>query len=173
LRVKLRNLRTRSSFFEIRPRTAILLILLVIFLISLTIYITSNLHKAGRIFFFPDYQSGKIIGEARRIPRIPFDRERNMEIFVKELLLGPMSMSFAPVFSTGNKLEKILYRNKIVYLDLNFMTLLPDKKAVQDFRDSILLLEKNIKFNFPHVRELVITVLGQKPEFDLTNIFLE
>ena len=183
LRIKLRNLKTRSSVFEIGSRTVILLIVIALFLISLTLYITSSFNKANRIFFFTDHQSGKVIGETRRIPGTPSislfrqqlveKREKNMDIFVNELLLGPVNMKLDPVFSSGTKLEKILYRNKIVYLDLNFMTLLPDKKAVQGFEESLLLLEKNIKFNFPYIRRVVITILGQEPEFELTYIFLE
>ncbi|MCL2792682.1 MAG: hypothetical protein FWD87_06285 [Spirochaetaceae bacterium] len=165
--IKLKNLKARSSDFEITPRTVISLLLLVILIISLTLYFTSNFRRTDRIFFFPDSRSGNTIGEARKIPRIPFDREKNMEIFVKELLLGPMSINLDPLFSTGTRLEKILFRNKIVYLDLNFMALLPDKRAVHDFSSSIMLVEKNIKFNFPFVENVIITILGQVPEIGL------
>ncbi len=164
LRIKPGNFRFKPKKIEISPRTVLLLITLAVFLTSLTIYILSNIHKADRIFFFPDHQSGKTIGESRKTPGVPFDKEKNMDIFVKELLLGPIDMNLDPLFASGTKLEKILYRDKIVYLDLNFMALLPDKKAVHGFDNGIILIEKNIKFNFPYVKKVVLTVLGQEPE---------
>ena len=167
MKLKLKHLKRNLSFFEITPRTVSSLLLLVIFLVSLILFIISNSHKADRIFFFPDHQSGKIIGESRKTPGIPFKKEKNMDIFTKELLLGPVGMNLDPIFAQGTKVEKLLYRNKIVYIDLNFMALLPDKRAVHGFSNSLLLIERNIKFNFPYVKRVVITILGQEPKFDV------
>ena len=165
--IRLKNLKSSHSIFEITPRTIIFLLFLIVLITSSVFFFRSSINRTDRIFFFPDHKSSNPIGETRKIPRIPFDKEKNMEIFVKELLLGPVSMNLDPLFSAGTKLEKILYRDKTVYLDLNFMALLPDKRAIHDFGGSIILVEKNIKFNFPHVENVVVTILGQIPEIDL------
>ena len=167
MKTRFKNLKIKPSFSEISPRTVISLLLLIVLLISLTLFFISNIRKADRIFFFPDHKSGKVMGESRKTPGIPFDKEKNMDIFVKELLLGPIGMNLDPLFPPGTKLEKILYRGKTLYLDLNFMALLPDKRAVHGFGNSILLIEKNIKFNFPYVEKVIVTVLGQQPEIDV------
>ena len=167
MKINLKNLKNQAKAFKMSPRRVVSMLLLVIFLISLLLYIEFNIHKTNRIFFFPDHQSGNTIGEIRKIPGIPFKKEENMDIFIKELLLGPINMKLDPLFTTGTKLEKILYRDKIVYIDLNFMALFPDKRAVHGFRDSILLIEKNIKFNFPYVKRVIVTILGQKPEISV------
>jgi len=153
-----------TSIFEISPRTVISLLLIIILLISLALFFVSNKSKANRIFFFPERQSGRPIGESRKTPGILFDKEKNMDIFVKELLLGPIGMNLDPVFPPGTKLEKLLYRDKTLYLDLNFMALLPDKRALHSFSNSLLLIEKNIIFNFPYVKKVIVTILGQEPE---------
>ena len=160
-------MKIRASTFKITPRVVISLILLIILLVSLALYFRTNIHRAERIFFFPDHKSGKSIGESRKTSGIPFNKEKNMDFFLKELLLGPIAMHLDPVFPVGTKLEKILYRGKTLYLDLNFMALLPDKRAVHDFSHSILLIEKNIKFNFPYVEQVIITILGQEPKIDV------
>ena len=165
--IKLKKLKFRPSNLKINPRTLFLLILLVVVIISSIAYITSNIHKTERIFFFPDHRSGKTVGESRKVPRIPFNKEENIDIFLQELLLGPINMNLDPLFPVGTKLEKILFRGKIVYIDLNFMALLPDKWAVHDFENSILLIKKNIKFNFPYVKKIVIAILGQELEIDV------
>ena len=167
MKIKLKNIINSPRIFKITPGRVIFLLLIVIFLISIISYFSTNLRKTDRIFFFPDHNSSKTIGESRKTPRIPFDKEKDMDIFVKELLLGPISMSLDPLFPAGTKLEKILYRDKIVYLDLNFMALLPDKRAGHGFDNSILLIEKNIKFNFPFVKKVIITVLGQETKIDV------
>jgi len=166
LSIRLKNLKSNHSIFEITPRTIVFLLFLIVLITSSVFFFRSSIHRADRIFFFPDHKSSAPMGETRKTPRIPFDKEKNMEIFVNELLLGPVNMSLDPLFSTGTKLEKILYRNKTVYLDLNFMALLPDKRT-SDFADSMMLVERNIKFNFPHVENVIITILGQVPEIDL------
>jgi len=167
LKINLKNSQIRPPAIEVNPRTVIALLLLMILLVSLAFYFKSNFHKAYRIFFFPEHQSGKPIGENRKTPRILSDKEQNMDIFVRELLLGPVGMNLDPIFPSGTRLEKIIYRNKTLFLDLNFMALLPDKRAVHGFGYSILLIEKNIKFNFPYVEKVIVTILGQEPEIDV------
>lgn len=140
--------------------TALLLLSLVV---SASLYFILNYGKSDRIFYFFDHQSGEITGENRKIPSVPGKRERNIEIFLSELMLGPFSMKLDPVFPAGTKAEKLIYRNGILYLDLNFKALKPDNKAIHGFDNGILILKKNIRFNFPFVREVVITVAGQPP----------
>ena len=167
MKINFKKMRFGLSGYKMSPRTVILLILLIILFYSVSVYFKSNYQKADRIFFFPDHKSSSPIGESRKTPKIPFEKEENIEIFIKELLLGPISMNLDPIFPTGTRLEKLLYRDKTVYLDLNFMALLPDKRAIHGFDNTMLLIEKNIKFNFPFVEKIIVTILGQKPEIDV------
>ena len=135
--------------------------ILAVFIISFAIYISVNLHKTERTFFFPEHNNSKTVGESRRIPRF-INREKNVDIFTRELLLGPLNMKLDSLFSSGTKLEKMLYRNKIIYLDLDIKALFPDKKAIHGFDTGIRLLKKNIKFNFPYVKKVVVTISGEE-----------
>ncbi|MDX9801885.1 MAG: hypothetical protein RBT69_11190 [Spirochaetia bacterium] len=135
--------------------------LLTAFVISLSIYFFFNFHKTERIFFFPEHNNSKTVGESRRIPRF-INREKNVDVFTRELLLGPLNMKLDSLFSSGTKLEKMLYRNKIIYLDLDIKALFPDKKAIHGFDTGIRLLKKNIKFNFPYVEKVVVTISGEE-----------
>lgn len=149
---------------KIKARLIISILLIFLLLLSIGIYIPTAIHKSDKVFFFYERQTDKIIGEKRRIPKIIFNKEHNIDVFVNELLLGPADMKLDPLFPIGTKVKKILYRDKSLYVDLNFMALFPDKKAVHGFDKGIELVEKNIKFNFSYVKDIVITVLGQEPE---------
>jgi len=149
---------------NIRFRTVVALIIILALLISLIVFFHSNFNRKEYIFFYPDHQTGNSSGEIRRTPGFFFKNEKNLEIFVRELLLGPLDMKLDPLFSSGTKVEKMLYRNRIVYLDLNLTAFKPDKKVIHGFDKGIMFLEENIKFNFPFVNKVVITISGEEPK---------
>ncbi len=149
---------------KLKLRTISLLAIILVFIFSLTVYTVVNFHKSERVFFFPDHQNSRIVGETRKIPAFFLKKEKNIDIFVNELLLGPINMKLDPLFSSGTKPEKVLYRNKIVYLDLNFKALVPDKKAIHGFDKGVKMLDKNIRFNFPYVSKVVFTISGHELE---------
>lgn len=145
-----------------KQRAIIYIVTIIVFLISFLSWFLENYKKSERVFFFPEHQSGISWGESRRIPSSFFDKEKNIDIFASELLLGPINMKLDPIFPIGTKVEKLLFRNRIIYIDLNFKALLSDKKTVHIFENGIMILKKNINFNFPYVKEIVITITGEE-----------
>lgn len=148
---------------NINQRTVIYIITIIVFLISFFFWSIENYKKTERIFFFPEHQSGINWGENRKNPRSFINKEKNIYIFVSELLLGPINMKLDPIFPIGTRVEKLLFRNRILYIDLNFKAIISDTEIVYGFEKGIIFLKKNIEFNFPYIKKIVITIIGEEP----------
>jgi hypothetical protein len=97
------------------------LVLLSIFVFVLTIsillyFITGN-DLVKRVFFFPGMTNYS--GEIRRIPR-QASLEDDVELFVKELILGPYSIEHFMVIPENTKLHTLFLRDRsVVYIDFS------------------------------------------------------
>ncbi len=131
--------------------------------VSLALFFLFNNNRQERTFYFHEQGTGKEIGELRTIPRY-HDPERNVKVYVEELLLGPQRMNMVSVFPEGTKLNQLMLREKKLYIDINNMVLKTDIIKSYNIGKNIKLLRKNIIFNFPEISDIIFTITGEEPE---------
>lgn len=137
--------------------TGVFLILLVSFLVF-----TASLEKMQyKVFFFTSRLTGDYRGEMRHIPRTN-SVEENIRFFVEDLILGPISISLEPVVSKTTRLNTILLRDNVLFLDFT-REIFRDHPPFS-LQESMMMIEKNVKFNFPALKETVISIDGEEPQ---------
>lgn len=85
-----------------------------------------------------------------------------IQTYVDELLLGPVSERCKPIFAQGTKALSCFERGNVLYVNLSSDLLKADEKET-DFRKQINLFEKNIRSNFPLIREINLFIDGNAP----------
>ncbi|WP_028973114.1 GerMN domain-containing protein [Spirochaeta cellobiosiphila] len=114
------------------------------------------------MLFFPRGISRELIGEVRYVPQRK-DREEAIRLVVKELFLGPAEYQNTLLVPRGSKLKAVILRDKKLYLDLSKSVILGHEDQ-SSYVDKVYNgIEKTVRFNFPSVKEIVITIEGQTP----------
>jgi hypothetical protein len=96
-----------------------------------------------------------------RMLSLPRDREKQVAVYVEESLLGPASQDTEPLFPRDTRLESLLFRNGVVYLDLSENAVLPLENGGDCFR-SLSALNKGIRRNFNFVKEVRLFITGNE-----------
>ena len=135
----------------------------IILAVSLIIFFVFFNDKQEKIFYFYESGTEKAVGEMRTIPKYNHE-EKNIQVYVNELLLGPRGMNLVSVFPEGTKLNQLMLREKKLYIDINNMLLKTDISKSYNIGKSIKLLRKNIIFNFPDISSVIFTITGEEPE---------
>ena len=115
-----------------------------------------------RTLFFVEPVSKAVVLEHRLIAE-KHDLELNVELLIKDELLGSALLVRDSVFPAGTRLNHVLLRDGILYADLSIEAMYPSAHSGLNFRDSIQILEKTISFNFPQIENIVITIDGSIP----------
>lgn len=115
-----------------------------------------------RTLFFVEPVSKAVVMEHRLIAE-KNDLELNVELLIKDELLGPALLVRDSVFPAGTKLNHLLLRDGTLYADLSIEAMFPSAHSGLNFKDSIQILEKTITFNFPQIGDIVITIDGSVP----------
>ncbi|MBO7429619.1 MAG: GerMN domain-containing protein [Spirochaetia bacterium] len=135
------------------------LIVLVVFSVF---YFRSQSVYVERTLFFVEPVAKAVVMEHRLIAE-KHDLELNVELLIKDELLGPVLLVRDSVFPEGTKLNHILLRDGVLYADLSPEAMFPSAHSGLNFRDSIRILEKTISFNFPEIKNIVVTIDGSIP----------
>ena len=146
-----------KRFLPYTPAVLILISLLtVIFLLNL------DRGRNSYVMFFPlDSQSGGN-AEIRTIHRHRTENIR-MERFISELILGPVELELNPFIPEGTKLNTLIHSDQTLYLDFNRHFIDESARIALNYNERMDYLNRNIHFNFPGIKEIVITVEGQVP----------
>ena len=139
-------------------------IFLIIFIVSLVIFITGNDDIQHRVLFFPNDNREGLVGERRKI-KASGNKQKDVEILVKELLLGPSSMENNRFIPKGTKARTVILRDDILYLDFSTDILKIDETMPMSLQNVFNAIEKTIVFNFKYVNRISFTVDGEIPEF--------
>lgn len=115
-----------------------------------------------RVFFFPNGVTGELDGEEHLIPRRT-DREEAITLFVEELILGPNTLGSVRVLPLQTEIDLLLLRNGELIIDFSPEILDVERDLSISFDDVLEMTEYNIRYNFPRLREITITVAGQLP----------
>ncbi len=140
-------------------------VLAFLFVFSFIFYVV-NYRGARYHFYFESTDTDGYEMEVRQLPSVK-GREK-IELFTEELLLGPSIQRAKRVFPVGTHALFCFEQNKILYLNLS-------KEALYDFSDSasiarnLKVIEKNIKANFPAVREIEFFIEGNSIKLEDKN----
>jgi hypothetical protein len=115
-----------------------------------------------RVLFFPGTVTSDLTGERRVLPRFQ-SKEENLRAFVEDLILGPTSIYSSPALPEDTQVQLFMLRNDALYLDLSEELLFNGNDVHLTPAESLAALRKNIAFNFPHLRDIVLTVNGYLP----------
>lgn len=133
-----------------------------VLIISLVSFFLSGNRTDRRVLFFPDDMSGKVKGETRYLP-VYGSLEKNLELLVRELLLGPEYLMYAKAVPGNTTLNTLILDKEKLYLDFSIDLAVMDSGSSLNFEDAINLIKKTVTFNFKNIRTVNITVEGQIP----------
>ena len=150
-----------AGFFSVR-RNRCFFYLVVISLFALGDFLFSGVTR--RTYVFYSILGAEPIVETRMLPKIQ-GMELSIQRYVSEALLGPMNANSAPLFPRGTRLNTLMLRDGIVYVDLSESAALPLPEG-RDVFLSLLTLNQGIRRNFPSVRDVRLFIGGNEAFFE-------
>ena len=139
------------------PQAIIASCIVIVFLLSLILYLTMNNTKR-REFLFPSAEdNGSLVIEYRNLSKDAV--QGDVQYFIDELLLGSSVERTRMLFTPGTKVISCFERDKTLYLNLTD-DLLQMGSGVITIKEGVELLEKNIQLNFPRIEEVELYVNG-------------
>jgi spore germination protein GerM len=143
------------------------------YLIVLTVFAFIEMGRSGlsrRTFEFFTYDNNRSVVEDRML-HTASSKEADIKSYVEELILGPVSLDFAPLLIKGTKLRSFMYRNGVVYADFSREAALPIQGGKPIF-DNFLTLNQGIRRNFSGVSDVKLFVNGNEVFFgEFSKIF--
>ena len=133
-------------------------ILFLIFLTSLIFYLV-ELKSNKMIFIFQSLDDDKTHFEIRYLPQV--EKEQRIKQYIDDLLLGPITDRYRPLFADGTKINSCYVRDKILYIDLSEEAVL-QKGISSDTKTAVELLKLNITKNFNGINDVILSMMGQE-----------
>lgn len=124
--------------------------------------------SVDRVLFFPTDFSQDERGEVRALPRRG-GAEENLELYVREILLGPVTVHYLRLFPADTRLLSIMEREDVVYINLSREALFGGDGVPLNLESAVEILQSSIHFNFPSVKEIIVAVDGEVPETGLKS----
>ncbi len=141
---------------------AAVIIALIALAVSAVCLYKAQKNYTERTLFFVEPVSKAVVMEHRLIAE-KNDLELNVELLIKDELLGPALLVRDSVFPSGTRLNHVLLRDGLLYADLSLEAMFPSAHSGLNFQDSIRILEKTVSFNFPEIKNIVVTIDGSIP----------
>jgi hypothetical protein len=133
---------------------------LCLFLLALLAFLDYRTRETRRVtFVFYDIENGSEQVEERMLP-LPPDRERILEFYTEEALLGPISRGLRPLFPRDTRLESLLLRNGVVYLNLSENAAFPVEGG--GTFQSLSALRGGLLRNFGFVKDIRLFIAGNE-----------
>ena len=139
-----------------RKTTAFIAIVSASFVLSLELWIIS-FPGVRYVFMFQSAATGKICMESRYLPRRPVQGKVNC--YVDELLLGPLTAEYRPLFTRGTRAQSCFVRDGILYVDLSD-ALISESDGASEIGQGMELFRKNILYNFKNINTIEVFVAG-------------
>lgn len=114
---------------------------------------------------FPDTAGGSVHHEWRLLPEKE-TREERIELLIREVMLGPVSLGAVPVVPEDTRLQGVILDTDTdtVYLDFSRELVLNGEEEGMSYEIAIDYISRNIRHNCRHIGEIVVTVEGQIPD---------
>lgn len=130
------------------------------FLSSLALYFLVPGALTRTILKFPAEISKELTAEVRYLP-FNSDREHNVELMVREILLGPARHDHLRLFSRQGEVRSVLVRDGKIYIDLAKQTFNPDPDVIYSPVTALKVLKATLMDNFAGVSHVFISVGGE------------
>lgn len=117
--------------------------------------------KTKETFVFYRVRGGSPAVESRLLPRYA-PLELRAARYVEEALLGPDAVEMGRLFPKGTRLESLLIRKGIAYVDLSALAALPTETE-KDARRSVSTLAAGLERNFTSIKSAQIFIAGHEP----------
>ncbi|MDR0600986.1 MAG: GerMN domain-containing protein [Treponema sp.] len=134
-----------------------LICLVLLCLLAFLDYRRSGLTRTTFVFY--STENGGELVEERMLP-LPRDREEKLRFYTAEALLGPALQDAMPLFPRDTRLESILFRDGVVYLDLSEAAAFPVEGG-ESFK-SLSALYGGIRRNFGFVKDVRFFIAGNE-----------
>lgn len=128
--------------------------ILVLLVVSIVFFAINNPGQR-RVFYFNDLDTGSISVEIRYLPKKTPQGEINY--FIDELLLGPLDNRMQPLFSRGTCVKDCFVSKDTLYLNISELAVLELNGSIK-VKDACMLLKKNIKRNFPKIKNIELYI---------------
>jgi hypothetical protein len=135
--------------------------LILIGIIALGEFFISGLVRRTFVFY-SNIEGGAVV--ENRMLRRSSSRETDINWYVDEVLLGPVSPDSDPLFPQETRLESFMYRGGVVYVDLSEAALFPPEGG--DLFRSFLTVNEGIRRNFSFVKDVKILIGGNEVFFN-------
>ena len=139
-----------------RKTTAFIAIVSASFVLSLVLWMMSY-PGIRYVFMFQSAATGKICMESRYLPKDPVQGDVNC--YVDELLLGPLTAEYRPLFTRGTRAQSCFVRSGVLYVDLSD-ALVSQADGASEIRQGMELFRKNILYNFKNIHTIEVFVAG-------------
>ena len=150
---------------RMRGKPAILgAVFLGVLVVSLLAFLLVGNGKTTRVLYFPAVEGGRLVAEARLVPRHR-TLEDNVTELVEGVFLGPSRESAARLFPRGGRVLSAMVSGRTLFLDLSPLVLLDDPEVPLKGQAALDALARSLRFNFPRIREVDFYIDGQKPVF--------
>ncbi len=138
-------------------------VLAVSLLVSLLLFFIHGTQMHNQVLFFPEYRSSECSGEERLLPTKP-TVEQEVELLVKEILLGPFNADYVRVLPQDSSIRTIMLRESTLYLDFSVDVVFQESDSRLSFEEALDCVRKSITFNYPKIDKIVFTVNGIEPK---------
>ncbi len=130
------------------------------FALSFALYLLLPGGLVRTVLKFPHEISKQLVPEARSLP-FNWDREHNVELLVREILLGPSRNDHLRLFSREAEVGSVLVRGDTVYIDLKKQSFIPDPDVIYSPQMALDVLKATLMDNFAGVSHVWISVGGE------------
>jgi spore germination protein GerM len=130
-----------------------------VFVLSLALYLLVPGSLTRTTLKFPQEITKALVPEVRSLP-FNWDREHNVELVVREVLLGPARHDHLRLFSRDAKVRNVLVREGNIYIDLAKEAFNPDADVIYSPMTALGVLKTTLMDNFPGVANVWISVEG-------------
>lgn len=139
---------------------------LVVLAVSILLFLSFADNQQEIVLFFPNDSNHKLTGESRFVPR-KGSIQANVRELVDGLILGPEKLRHVRALARSTTIRSLMLRAGTLYLDFSPQILFPEGDTSTGFIESLDAVRKSIKFNFPEIKKIVITVNGSLPKSEI------
>lgn len=142
-----------------KSRKIILVSASVLVLIALAVLVFARPERQKFMFFFPLRNDSSVIRtETRYLPAYT-DLNRSFNGFISELLLGPFSHEYIPLFNSDSRVAQAFVSNKAAYVNISSKTIEPEED-IADYEIAWELFKKNVCTNYRSIGKIYLYING-------------
>jgi len=138
-------------------------VLAAVLALSIVFFLRYDSQWHRYVLFFPKYTDPGIVeGEVRGV-RMHNDREKNLERFIHELMLGPGDVRYLPVMPEDGNVNTLILRDNELYVDFSHSILFSNDEVPFPLEERFELMTKSIRWNFPDIKTINYSINGEVP----------